>query len=92
MHFQATLQSQYQIRGIPLKHQFRKMDGPKLTPAEASRQGRVTQLACEKMPASKAIAFLNSHQEALGGRPIDLAVESEIGLLAVKRAIATFPT
>lgn len=70
---------------------FRKSDAPKLTSEEASRQGKVARLAYEKMPAGAAITFLNSHQAALGGRPIDLAVESAVGLLAVERAIAAFP-
>ena len=35
------------------------------------------------------IAFLNTHDESLGGRPIDLAVESADGLEAVARLLET---
>lgn len=70
--------------------QFRKrFDGPRLSVEEAARQGRVARLAWEKMPAAgAAVAFLNTHDEGLGGRPIDLAVASDAGLRAVEEAIA----
>ena len=34
------------------------------------------------------VAFLNTHDEALGGRPLDLAVASAEGLVAVEQAMA----
>ncbi len=70
--------------------QFRKrFDGPRLSAEEAARQGRVARLAWEKLPqAGAAVAFLNTHDEALGGRPIDLAVASDAGLKAVEEALA----
>lgn len=70
-----------------MKNYFRKFDAPKLTSEEAARQSKVAHLAYEKMPAGTALAFLNTHHDALGGRPIDLAIESTVGLLAVERAI-----
>lgn len=72
-----------------MNKQFRRSDAPRLSAEEAARQGRVARLAYETMPAGTAIAFLNTHHAALGGRPIDLALESAAGLLAVERAIAT---
>jgi hypothetical protein len=49
----------------------------------------VTQLAWEKLGGlAGAAAFLNHHDEALGGRPLDLAVASAEGLKAVEQAIA----
>ncbi|PTQ12034.1 hypothetical protein CLG96_05505 [Sphingomonas oleivorans] len=69
---------------------FRKrFDGPRLTREEAERQGRATRLAYEALGRPEAaMAFLNGHDAALAGRPIDLAVASAAGLLAVERAIA----
>jgi len=65
---------------------------PRLDPDQAKRQGRVSRLAFEALrQPGAAIAFLNTHDETLGGRPIDLAVASEDGLLNVERALATLP-
>lgn len=65
---------------------------PRLNPDQAKRQGLVSRLAFEalRQPAA-VIAFLNTHDDALGGRPIDLAVASESGLLSVERALAALP-
>lgn len=73
-----------------MNRQFRnKYGAPRLSPEAAARQGRAARLAFEKMPeAGAAVAFLNTHDEAMGGRPIDLAVESDAGLLTVEQAIA----
>ena len=72
--------------------QFKKrFDRPRLSYEEAARQGRAARLACERMPQlGAAVAFLNSHDDALGGRPIDLAIASAGGLRAVEAAIAAF--
>lgn len=59
----------------------------KMEPAAAERQGRITLLAWKRLGSERAIAFLNAHDDALGGRPLDLAVASEEGLGAVERAI-----
>jgi len=73
-----------------LNRPFRKrFDGPRLTPEEAERQGRVTRLAFETLRDSgRVVTFLNSEDAILGGRPIDLAVASAEGLASVERAIA----
>lgn len=67
----------------------RRFDTVRLSPEAAARQGRAATLAFEKFRDSAAvIAFLNTHDDALGGRPIDLAVESAEGLEAVEAALA----
>lgn len=54
----------------------------------AVRQGRATSLAFTTFGGlGPALAFLNTHDDALGGRPIDLAVASANGLEAVSAAI-----
>lgn len=74
-----------------MKPTFRRnLTAPRLTPVEAARQGRVSRLAFEALrKPGAAVAFLNRHDEALGGRPIDLAIASADGLLQVEGAIAT---
>jgi hypothetical protein len=65
---------------------------PRLAPDQVERQGRVSRLTFEalRQPAA-VIAFLNTHDEILGGRPIDLAIASPEGLLRVERALAALP-
>lgn len=66
----------------------RKFTTNRLSPESAERQSRVTMLAWNTLGSDKAMAFLNAHQETLGGRPLDLAVASAAGCEAVERAIA----
>lgn len=67
----------------------RRFDAVRLSPEAAARQGKAATLAFEKFRDSAAVvAFLNTHDDALGGRPIDLAVESDAGLKAVEAALA----
>lgn len=74
----------------PEYKRFRKrFDTVRLSPEAAARQGRAATLAFEKFRDSAAVvAFLNTHDDALGGRPIDLAVESAEGLKAIEAALA----
>jgi hypothetical protein len=66
-----------------------KFDSPRLSPEEAARQGRATNMAFEAFRTAEAtMAFLNGHDETLAGRPIDLAVASQDGLAQVERLIA----
>lgn len=65
----------------------RKFDSPRLSPEQAQRQGRASKLAIEMLAGPEAIAFLNTHDDALGGRPLDLAVASAEGLTAVEDAL-----
>lgn len=69
---------------------FRKArQGPVLSADEGRRQSRAVRSAQAALGSVEAVrAFLNSHHSALQGRPIDLAVASEAGLIAVETAIA----
>jgi uncharacterized protein (DUF2384 family) len=75
-----------------LSYAFRK-GRPKivpLSPEAGRRQGRIVRAAQAALGSVDAVrAFLNSHNEALEARPIDLAIRSEAGLIAVEAAIAS---
>lgn len=67
----------------------KRFNAPRLSPEAAARQGRATRLALAAFADSgAAVSFLNTHHDELDGRPIDLAVASPEGLLAVENAIA----
>ena len=74
----------------PHTKRFRKrFDTVRLSPDAAARQGKVATAAFLALKDRDAmVAFLNTHDDALGGRPIDLAVESDAGLKAVEAALA----
>ncbi|RYE02006.1 MAG: DUF2384 domain-containing protein [Sphingomonadales bacterium] len=74
----------------PQFKRFRKrFDTVRLSPEAAARQGKVATAAFLALKDRDAmVAFLNTHDDALGGRPIDLAVESDAGLAAVEQALA----
>lgn len=59
-------------------------------PADAAaRQGRIAMLAWETLGDGEAVrTFLNTHDDALGARPIDLATGSEAGLTTVAATLA----
>ncbi|KKW92224.1 hypothetical protein CAF53_12250 [Sphingobium sp. LB126] len=65
----------------------RHFSGPRLSPEQAARQGRISQLAIARLGAREAIAFLNGNDEKLGGRPLDLAIESIEGLRAAEQRL-----
>ena len=68
---------------------FRKrFTAVRLDPGSAERQGRVARLAFEALGREAATEFLNGFDDALGGRPLDLAVASPDGLAAVEQVIA----
>jgi uncharacterized protein (DUF2384 family) len=73
----------------PEYKRFRKrFDAVRLTPDAAARQGKAATLAWDVFKDRDAmIAFLNTHDDALGGRPIDLAVDSAEGLATVQRSL-----
>ena len=57
-------------------------------PLEDARQSRAVRSAQAALGSVEAVrAFLNTHHERLGGRPIDLAASSEVGLVAVEAAL-----
>jgi uncharacterized protein (DUF2384 family) len=63
--------------------------GPVLSRDEGVRQGRAVRAAQAALGSVEAVrAFLNSHHDSLSARPLDLAVASEDGLIAVEAAIA----
>ena len=67
---------------------FRKAGTPKLSDEEKIRQSdavRAAQAAFADLDMVRA--FLNTHHPELGGRPLDLAVESPTGLEAVRATI-----
>jgi hypothetical protein len=60
----------------------------RLSPDEAQRQGAAARHAWSAFQdKDRVVAFLNGHDEELGGRPIDLAVASDAGLARVTDAI-----
>jgi uncharacterized protein (DUF2384 family) len=71
----------------PFRKRARK--GPVLSRDEGLRQGRAVRAAQAALGSVEAVrTFLNSHHDALSGRPIDVAVASEAGLIAVEAAIS----
>lgn len=55
---------------------------------ETRRRGLAVRLASTVHPsAHEAMAFLNTHHEGLGGRPLDIATGSEAGLAAVQATL-----
>ena len=76
--------------GDPPKAKFfrKKFNAVRLPADSAARQGQVATLAFLKLGREGATAFLNTFDEVLGGRPLDLAVASDDGLRAVEKAIA----
>jgi uncharacterized protein (DUF2384 family) len=73
----------------PVKRFRNRFAEKRLSADGAERQGRVTKLAWEKLGGTAgAVDFLNNHDDALGGRPLDIAVASAAGLEAVEQAIA----
>lgn len=60
-----------------------------LSQDEGRRQSRAVRSAQAALGSVDAVrAFLNTHHKALRGRPIDLAVASEAGLIAVEAALS----
>jgi uncharacterized protein (DUF2384 family) len=66
---------------------FRKTNAQRLPPADARRQGEITQLAFLLLGREAAIAFLNTAHAGLGGRPLDLAIASDEGRNSVEAEI-----
>jgi uncharacterized protein (DUF2384 family) len=66
---------------------FRKASAQRLPPADARRQGEITQLAFLLLGRETAIEFLNTAHAGLGGRPLDLAIASDEGRNSVEAEI-----
>ncbi len=71
-----------------LKSFPRRYSSVRLTSESLERQSRITLLAWNRLGADAAIAFLNTYDAGLEGRPLDLAVASTAGFEAVERAIS----
>ncbi len=55
---------------------------------ETKRRGLIVRLASELHPSSaEALAFLNTHHDGLGGRPLDIATASAEGFAAVETTL-----
>ena len=87
---QAEAEAAAPVSDKPQFKRFRKrFDTVRLSPEAAARQGKAATAAFLALKDRDAmVAFLNTHDDALGGRPIDLAVESVEGLATVKKALA----
>jgi uncharacterized protein (DUF2384 family) len=71
-----------------VRRPFRKASA-KLPQDEGERQGRIVRSAQIALGTTEAVrAFLNSHHDGLGGRPLDIATASDAGLAAVEAAMA----
>lgn len=58
------------------------------TPAQLRRQDALLRCAWQSLGKSGAIiAFLNAHNDRLAGQPLDVALESDEGLLRVERLL-----
>lgn len=67
---------------------FRKAQVPRLSRDEQVRQGRIVRSAQAALISTDAVrSFLNTHHDGLRARPLDLAVASDAGLIAVEAAI-----
>lgn len=77
----------------PARKMFVRRPARTRMPVDAlARQGRVTKLAWDALGGRDAVlAFLNTHHDALGGRPIDLALADATGLASVEAVIAAIP-
>jgi hypothetical protein len=70
-----------------MRRPFRKAAA--MLPRESgARQGQVVRSAQAALGTIDRVrSFLNSHHAGLGGRPLDLAIASAAGLVAVEAAI-----
>ena len=71
------------------KSPFRRNRGvAPLAPERARRQGAISALAFRLLGGrDPALAFLNTEDAALGGRPIAVATQSEAGYASIEREI-----
>jgi len=78
-------------RARPHTQQFRRAARPAALSADQKRRQAVVTAAAWKSFGAGAsmIAFLNAEHAGLGGRPMDLAVNSDAGLAAVLDALPT---
>lgn len=76
-----------------MSSRFRKATTPRLSHAEQVRQGQVVKSAHSALASMDAVRdFLNTHHDALSGRPLDVAIASDAGLHAVEAVIGEMRT
>ena len=66
---------------------FRRSNAERLLPANAKRQGHITNLALATLGRENAIIFLNSQNDRLGARPLARAIASDAGWAQVEADI-----
>ena len=82
---QPMVEATAEMPAKPIRRQQFRRSSVGIPPDAAIRQGRVTTMAWQALGGrDAALAFLNTHDDELGGRPIDLAVAGEDGLAAVE--------
>lgn len=80
---------QPELAAAPKRPFFKsRFNTPQLSHDRALRQGKVTHLAFSMLGGrDPAVAFLNTLNPSLGGRPLDVAMASQEGLTNVMDAI-----
>ncbi len=63
----------------PANYWRKRAKGNPLPGDQAARQGDITRLAFQILGRDEAIAFLNTDNPLLGGRPLELATQSAAG-------------
>lgn len=81
-----AVQPEGKSRSMPFRKS--RWDMPRLDKDKARRQGAISTLAFVLLGGREdAMAFLNSTSKVLEARPIDLAMNSELGYLRVEALI-----
>ncbi len=82
-----------QIAASRPTRRFRPANANRLSDGQKRRQATLMAAAWRAFgDRARTIAFLNEHDDALGGRPLDLAMDDEAGLAAVVARLAAFTT
>ncbi|HEY0627085.1 MAG TPA: hypothetical protein VGD10_10170 [Allosphingosinicella sp.] len=72
-----------------MNHWKKRSSIPHLSPEEKARQGQAVRATQAALTSTDAVrGFLNTHQSLLGGRPLDVAIESAGGLVRVEQFLA----
>jgi uncharacterized protein (DUF2384 family) len=73
----------------PRTRTFRKFEAPvRYSPEQAKRLDELLRRAWSSLPSKDAaIAFLNTQSDSLGGKPMNIALQSDAGLESVKELL-----
>lgn len=71
----------------PASHWRRRAKSTPIPRDQAARQGDITRMAFISLGKDAAIAFLNTEQAELGGRPLAIATASEAGAVRVRAVL-----